>query len=652
MFNKANMAFLASQSSSYFQDLTKISALSDKCNMKKILLNILLAVSLTGCAKFDFLLESMGSVTRFEVQTPLDGSALVPSITFTITGVCDPLGGTVTLTGSSFSEPSVTGPCDPTLGTFSITATAVSSGETLDVQGSQTDVEGLILNSTVGNIAIHCAGAPMRNCALSGSGNLSDPYNVSTISCLQEMRSGLSCHYALANNIDASATSTWNNTAGTFRGWEPVPANLGTFTGSLNGRNRTISNLHLTPRNTTSGTGLFSQITGGSAPETIYDITLVNSTFSNFDYNVPTAIVAGRTTNAVLRNVNITNANADLTLAYDAASLGNPRNYIGLLIGQGESTTLTNSTISGTLSFGTSGVTAQPTHEKYEFVGGIAGTLENSTLIGNSVNTYFVSTTGNTHYFTRIGGVVGYVMNSNITRQHSAVIYNLTANSNHPPGHSFYFVGGVAGRSLRTNYDRVCSMMNNSRLHSVSNHASYISGFVGQFENNDPQTIREIGVRGIIEYDINSTVEGSGFGIQYGGLNVSDVYMNMFHRFTNGTPAAPWGSFDGFQNLLTSSTYNNLVVLSTYQNLSGMVGYNFSFENTFTNLSGSMVMSTDSLGFAEHSQFNAFPSAPMGLLNTKANLGARPNSDYVGLDFTNVWQRDPVSNLPELRHCP
>lgn len=56
---------------------------------------------------------------------------------------------------------------------------------------------------------------------------------------LQEMNGDLSAHYRLMNDIDATVTSEWHNSAG----FDPIGDRTTAFTGSLNGGGHVISNL-------------------------------------------------------------------------------------------------------------------------------------------------------------------------------------------------------------------------------------------------------------------------------------------------------------------------------------------------------------------------------------------------------------------------
>ena len=88
-----------------------------------------------------------------------------------------------------------------------------------------------------------------------GDGTLDNPYLIEDVWDLQNMSGDLAAYYALSNDIDASATATWNAGAG----FVPVGRRNQDFTGSLDGRNHTITDLYIY-RESTEYVGLFGSI--------------------------------------------------------------------------------------------------------------------------------------------------------------------------------------------------------------------------------------------------------------------------------------------------------------------------------------------------------------------------------------------------------
>lgn len=89
---------------------------------------------------------------------------------------------------------------------------------------------------------------------MTGSGTQADPYIIQNVTDLQAMENDLTAYYELEGDIDASATSGWNGNAG----FDPV----GIFTGQLDGKNYTITDLFI-DRSTISGQALFQRVNGG-----------------------------------------------------------------------------------------------------------------------------------------------------------------------------------------------------------------------------------------------------------------------------------------------------------------------------------------------------------------------------------------------------
>ncbi len=104
----------------------------------------------------------------------------------------------------------------------------------------------------------------------SGSGTSGDPYIITDVNQLQEMKDNLTAHYALGNDIDASTTQNWEDpeNPGTYFGFEPIGNNTTQFTGSFNGRGHKISNLYIN-RPTTTYIGLFGYIGSGGIVENV-----------------------------------------------------------------------------------------------------------------------------------------------------------------------------------------------------------------------------------------------------------------------------------------------------------------------------------------------------------------------------------------------
>ncbi|MCF8223690.1 MAG: T9SS type A sorting domain-containing protein [Bacteroidales bacterium] len=121
-----------------------------------------------------------------------------------------------------------------------------------------------------------------------GSGTEADPYQITTVEQLQEMNDDLTAHYILVNDIDASATSTWNG----GKGFVPVGYN---FSGSLDGRGYSIINLYSYDLDIICG--LFSTIASGGE---ISNLFLTNCIITPSPDQMGTGAIAGKNSGSII----------------------------------------------------------------------------------------------------------------------------------------------------------------------------------------------------------------------------------------------------------------------------------------------------------------------------------------------------------------
>lgn len=126
-----------------------------------------------------------------------------------------------------------------------------------------------------------------------GSGIDTDEYIITTCAQLQEMNDDLSAYYKLGNDIDCSATSTWNSGAG----FVPIGTLSDSFTGTLLGDGRTIKGLTI-DRPSTDYVGLFGSLYNAS----VLRFALRDVAVTGRDH---TASVAGYIINADIYEVSV-----------------------------------------------------------------------------------------------------------------------------------------------------------------------------------------------------------------------------------------------------------------------------------------------------------------------------------------------------------
>ena len=215
--------------------------------------------------------------------------------------------------------------------------------------------------------------------AMSGNGTSGSPYQVTTCADLQNISSNTSAYYALANDIDCSASSTWNSGAGFL----PIDG----FSGTLDGQSHTISGFTIS-RSGSPNVALF----GYNATGTIKNLTFVNASVTGSSY---VGVVVGlNLSGTVIDNVAVSGV---VTAVSNA----------GLLAGSLQSgSSVSQTAVSGTLAASGS------------YAGGMVGVLRDSSIANSYAN---VTMTGSTN---TIAGFAGAVFtnsgSASITNSYSA----------------------------------------------------------------------------------------------------------------------------------------------------------------------------------------------------------------------------------------
>ncbi|MHC4159973.1 MAG: hypothetical protein ACYSSO_12935 [Planctomycetota bacterium] len=120
-------------------------------------------------------------------------------------------------------------------------------------------MKSTLKTKTILAVAILCIALCGSALGMEGSGIETDPYIVTNVTELQNIRNDLDAYYMLANDIDACDTQNWN--AG--EGFEPIGNDVSSFTGSFDGQGHIITGLYIN-RPSSSCVGLFGYITGGA----------------------------------------------------------------------------------------------------------------------------------------------------------------------------------------------------------------------------------------------------------------------------------------------------------------------------------------------------------------------------------------------------
>lgn len=222
---------------------------------------------------------------------------------------------------------------------------------------------------------------------------------ISTLAQLQSMKDSLSANYKLGQDIDASVTSSWNESGGSFLGFEPIGDNSTPFTGDFDGKGYKITGLYIN-RPTQDYVGLFGKTEGD-----IEDLGIIRASIEGKDY---VGALAGSIDNTFSSNFNENYSkgevkgnnnvgglfgftNAKIHRSFSKAEVtGNT--YVGGLVGNTDSFTITDSYATGAVTGNT-------------FVGGLAGDL-NSNGVGSDSNERIYAT-GKVIGNTAVGALAG-----------------------------------------------------------------------------------------------------------------------------------------------------------------------------------------------------------------------------------------------------
>ena len=329
-----------------------------------------------------------------------------------------------------------------------------------------------------------CPRAAMITAA--GSGSEDDPWQVSTLCQLQEIRYDTAAHYRLANDIDAKQSHEWRD----GKGFPPIES----FSGSLDGSGHSILSL-LINLGQTDHVGLFGELNGGA----LQRLALVNVTVRGRD---ATGALAGSVEeNGSVKGSTVTG----LIVGRDRVGGVAGENHGLIELSHSESA------VSGTIDSQGHGHT----------VGGLVGTSFSGARIRSSHATGSVSGADN------VGGLVGL---------NQAPIYHSHAQST-VSGH--YSVGGLVG----SNY----GFISGSYSAGVVSGTGIVGGLAGWHSSNsivdshsDSMVVGEVNrVGGLVGLSSGSIFRSHATGSvsgneQVGGLAGESRYGSIVDSYATG----------------------------------------------------------------------------------------------------------------------
>lgn len=305
----------------------------------------------------------------------------------------------------------------------------------------------LLMSVTIMPVNVSAAGEYSSYFA-GGTGTAEDPYQISDVDELQNMNLDLDADYILVNDIDASATSGWNNGAG-FESIGPTYGNW--FTGTFDGDGYKITAFYIN-RPSTDYVGLFGATDGSEIKNVcLENIVVSGNNFAgglvgwNFHYSAISNCYATGSVSGYYYVGGLVGCNfhySAISNCYVTGSVSGT-NFIGGLVGRN----FYHNTISN--CYATGGVSG------HNSVGGLVGS--NHCSISNCYATGSVS---GTNY---VGGLVGRNYDSN-------TISNCYATGSVS---GIVWVGGLVGCNQNSN-----AISNCYATGSVSG-TSWVGGLVG-----------------------------------------------------------------------------------------------------------------------------------------------------------------------------
>jgi hypothetical protein len=323
-----------------------------------------------------------------------------------------------------------------------------------------------------------------------GTGSASDPYQIATLTQLQEVKNHVTSSFVLLNDIDASETSAWNSGSG----FEPIGNSSAFFTGNFNGAGFKITGLTIN-RPSLNSVGLFGlQYSGVVSNLILENVNIigrerVGALIGNKNGDAVNCRTSGSVTGT--RNVGgLSGSNfGSITNSSSSCNVSGTSD-VGGLIGSGAGTGVDNCFATGNVSgAGTS---------MGGFIGGISqngGSIQNSYATGNVSTTLSLSTiggfigrlqagtltncyaTGNVSGGSTAGGFIGHNQ-STIGKSYSTGTVSIGAGG---------VVGGFAGSNERGNISN-CYSTSNVHKSSPGNSTGSAGGFVGRNHNGSTIT--------------------------------------------------------------------------------------------------------------------------------------------------------------------
>ncbi len=438
-------------------------------------------------------------------------------------------------------------------------------------------------------------------------------YHISSLADLQAMQSHLSDDCILDNDIDASATSSWNETflgSGIFQGFAPIS----TFAGTFNGNNHTISHLYI---NRTSNIGLFGFVSRSATGGFIKDLYM---TGCNITGNYYTGTLIGRGTASTKGYMTISNVH----VYGNILNKGSHSSGEGVGGCVGGCTKLVFTSCSANVDIvHLTNVTLN--HDIGGFAGSAGADFTSCYAMGNIIASF--DGADRTFSFGGFVGTIGQADGDVITSCYASGTLTIDVTTTGNVG-----VGGFYGR---------CSTSASTTLKCVATgNVSFISTMatgalidVGGFVGGSSMNINQCRATGIVENKAGANVSAGGFAGNLSGSGLSgpeDCYATgaVCPSGINDATAAI-GGFNGksgtTQAIVRCYSKGSVYPLATNGGgFTGTAGINAVFTNCFWD--------TETSGWLTSAGGTG-----------KSTTQMKTEATYTGWDFTTIWEMPLVA---------
>ena len=432
---------------------------------------------------------------------------------------------------------------------------------------------GLVLSSFF--ISSACAKFPdIDLCKFEGKGTSDDPYVLCTYEDLMDKLqepSNLSAHFALYGNIDAReswsqgslstcvAYDGTNVATAACEGWEPVGNLTNPFTGSLDGRGHSISNLWMNRDTTGTGTGMgffgvMDNLSSGGAASIrnlgLPDLNIQGGASLNniggllgyqaegiIENSYVTGMVYGEDGGDRIGALVGQQDGGTIENSYAAGDVNGEdgTDYLGGLVGRQNGGTITNSYATGAVNGGAAG----------DEVGGLLGYH----FGGDITNSYAIGAVDGGSGADEVGGLLGYHSGGDITNsyaigavdggggadevggligsQDGGTITNSYAEGDVDGGASDDEVGGLVGYQVGGN------ITNSYAIGTVDggDNTDFVGGLLGYQQGG---TIEDSYAAGTVDGGFGTNTVGGLVGSRYGSITGVNYYVANPPGSTNG----------------------------------------------------------------------------------------------------------------------